>query len=131
MDERGERTVDRAHPRQRTLHRGDVPPLPSRPQLPPGLVRPPSPHTGADRKRQLTRLGSYPKYAASVLAGNDLFRSSVGAGFPLFSTAFFKNLGVGRACSVLGGISVAMIPIPFVLHQYGERIRKWSQYAQA
>lgn len=66
-----------------------------------------------------------------MLAGNDLFRSTVGAGFPLFSTAFFKNLGVGRACSVLGGISVAMIPIPFVLYRYGERIRKRSKYAQA
>jgi DHA1 family multidrug resistance protein-like MFS transporter len=26
---------------------------------------------------------AYPEYAASVLAGNDLFRSSFGAGFPL------------------------------------------------
>ena len=66
-----------------------------------------------------------------MLARNDLFRSSVGAGFPLFLTAFFRNLSVGRACSVLGGMSVAMIPIPFVLYRYGDKIRKWSQYAQA
>ncbi|KAH9924166.1 MFS general substrate transporter [Fomitopsis serialis] len=72
----------------------------------------------------------YPKYAASVLAGNDLFRASVGAGFPLFSTAFFDNEGVGQACSILGGISIAMIPIPFVLYRYGHRIRARSQYAQ-
>ena len=57
----------------------------------------------------------YPRYVASILAGNDFFRSCVGAAFPLFSTAFFHNLGVGQACSVLGGISVAMMPIPFVL----------------
>ena len=30
---------------------------------------------------------AYPEYAASVLAGNDLMRSSFGAGFPLFATA--------------------------------------------
>ncbi|GJE85841.1 MFS general substrate transporter [Phanerochaete sordida] len=71
----------------------------------------------------------YPRYVASILAGNDLFRSSLGAGFPLFSTAFFHNLGVGPACSILGGIAVAMIPIPFVLYVYGARIRAWSKYA--
>jgi MFS transporter, DHA1 family, multidrug resistance protein len=31
----------------------------------------------------------YPRYMASVLAGNDLFRSLVGAGFPLFSNRAF------------------------------------------
>lgn len=71
----------------------------------------------------------YPRYVASILAGNDLFRSCVGAAFPLFSTAFFHNLGVGQACSVLGGIAVAMIPIPFILYKYGARIRAWSKYA--
>lgn len=35
---------------------------------------------------------AYPKYAASVLAGNDFLRSSFGAGFPLFATAMFHNL---------------------------------------
>ncbi|KAJ5357975.1 hypothetical protein N7541_005133 [Penicillium brevicompactum] len=39
---------------------------------------------------------AYPKYAASVLAGNDFMRSSFGAGFPLFATAMFHNLGVGN-----------------------------------
>ncbi|KAJ3538373.1 hypothetical protein NM688_g6530 [Phlebia brevispora] len=71
----------------------------------------------------------YPRYVASVLAGNDFFRSMVGAAFPLFSTAFFHNLGVGQACSVLGGIAVAMLPIPFFLYKYGARIRSWSKYA--
>ncbi|KAI0812744.1 MFS general substrate transporter [Irpex lacteus] len=57
----------------------------------------------------------YPRHVASILAGNDLVRSCVGAAFPLFSTAFFHNLGVGPACSVLGGIAVLMMPLPFVL----------------
>ncbi|EKM61333.1 uncharacterized protein PHACADRAFT_111819 [Phanerochaete carnosa HHB-10118-sp] len=71
----------------------------------------------------------YPRYVASILAGNDFFRSCVGAAFPLFSTAFFHDLGVGQACSVLGGITVAMIPIPFISYSYGARIRAWSKYA--
>ncbi|KAI0339259.1 MFS general substrate transporter [Trametopsis cervina] len=71
----------------------------------------------------------YPRYVASILAGNDLFRSSVGAAFPIFSTAFFHNLGVGPACSILGGISILMLPFPFLLYKYGARIRRYSKFA--
>ncbi|KAI9685985.1 MAG: hypothetical protein M1822_003968 [Bathelium mastoideum] len=58
----------------------------------------------------------YPDYAASVLAGNDLMRSSFGAGFPLFASAMYNNLGVGWASSTLAFLSIAFIPIPFVLY---------------
>ena len=57
----------------------------------------------------------YPRYSASVMASNDFVRSMVGAAFPLFSTAFFHNLGVGPACSILGGVAVLMLPIPWLL----------------
>ena len=60
---------------------------------------------------------AYPEYAASVLAGNDFMRSSFGAGFPLFANAMYKNLGVAWASSTLGFLSVAFIPIPFVLYR--------------
>ncbi|KAI0777953.1 major facilitator superfamily domain-containing protein [Irpex lacteus] len=71
----------------------------------------------------------YPRYVASILAGNDLFRSTVGAAFPVFSTAFFHNLGVGPACSILGGAAILMLPFPFILYKYGARIRKHSKFA--
>ena len=38
---------------------------------------------------------AYPTRAASILAGNDFFRSMMGAAFPLFSPAMFRNLGGG------------------------------------
>ena len=60
---------------------------------------------------------AYPEYAASVFAGNDLMRSSFGAGFPLFATAMYKNLGVDWASSTLGFLSIAFVPIPFVLYK--------------
>jgi len=58
---------------------------------------------------------AYPEYAASVLAGNDFMRSAFGAGFPLFASAMYMDLGVGWASSTLAFISIAFIPIPFVL----------------
>lgn len=73
---------------------------------------------------------AYPEYAASVLAGNDFMRSCFGAGFPLFSAAMYNKLGVGGASSLLGGLSIVFIPIPFALYFYGERIRKASKRAR-
>jgi DHA1 family multidrug resistance protein-like MFS transporter len=73
---------------------------------------------------------AYPDHAATVLAGNDFMRSSFGAGFPLFAGAMYRNLGVGWASSTLGFLSVAFIPIPFVLYIYGERIRLASKRAR-
>ncbi|KAH8198336.1 hypothetical protein TruAng_007491 [Truncatella angustata] len=64
----------------------------------------------------------YAPSAASVFAGATLFRASLGAAFPLF-------LGVGPGNSLLGGLAVLFIPIPFVFYRYGERIRKLSKHA--
>ncbi|KAF2002849.1 benomyl/methotrexate resistance protein [Amniculicola lignicola CBS 123094] len=73
---------------------------------------------------------AYPEYAASVFAGNDLFRSSFGAGFPLFANAMYKNLGVPWASSTLAFLGIAFIPIPYVLYIYGERLRRMSRHAK-
>lgn len=60
---------------------------------------------------------AYPEYAASVLAGNDFFRSAFGAGFPLFASAMYSDLGIDWASSTLAFLSIAFIPIPFVLYK--------------
>lgn len=57
-------------------------------------------------------------------------RSCFGAGFPLFANAMFKNLGVAWASSTLAFISVAFIPIPFILVKYGKKIREKSKRAR-
>lgn len=72
---------------------------------------------------------AYPKYAASVLAGNDFLRSSFGAGFPLFATAMFHNLGVGWACTILACLTIVFVPYPFLLYFRGRRLRLASKYA--
>lgn len=66
------------------------------------------------------------RYVGAVYAGNDLFRSGMGAGFPLFATAMFKTLGIDWGSSLLGFLSVAFIPIPFALWYYGRRIREFA-----
>lgn len=80
---------------------------------------------------------SYQEYAASVLAGNDTFRSCLGGAFPLFARQMFVNLQkhgpsafpVSWGCTLLGCIGLAMVPLPFIFYVYGPRIRKYSKYA--
>ncbi|PCH07206.1 Major facilitator superfamily domain, general substrate transporter [Penicillium occitanis (nom. inval.)] len=74
--------------------------------------------------------GAYPLHAASVYAGNDLMRSSFGAGFPLFAPAMFHRLGVAWASTLLEFLSIVFIPVPFVLVRYGERLRALSRHAR-
>ena len=56
----------------------------------------------------------YTIYSNSAIAVLTFVRCWFGAGFPLFAGYMFKNLGVPWATSVLGFISVAMIPIPVI-----------------
>ncbi|KAE8372010.1 major facilitator superfamily domain-containing protein [Aspergillus bertholletiae] len=72
---------------------------------------------------------SYPRYVASVFAGNTFFRSSFGGALPLAAPRMLQSLGIGWASSTLGFISIAMVPLPFILERYGKRLRSWSTYA--
>jgi len=74
---------------------------------------------------------NYPRYIASVFASNDLMRAGVGGAFPLFSTAMFNKLTVQGGCSLLGGIALLMMPLPFALFYYGPRLRAASKRAGA
>jgi DHA1 family multidrug resistance protein-like MFS transporter len=74
-------------------------------------------------------IDAYLVVAASAIAANTFLRSFFGAGFPLFATAMFNNLGVDWAGSLLGFLAVAFLPIAFLFYIFGERLRKSSSYA--
>ncbi|XPT03003.1 Ascochitine biosynthesis cluster MFS transporter [Ascochyta lentis] len=71
----------------------------------------------------------YLMFANSALAGNTLIRSAVGAAFPLFGAPMYHKLGVNWASSLLGFLSVAMIPIPVAFYYYGPKIRAMSKFS--
>ncbi|RYP11236.1 hypothetical protein DL764_000192 [Monosporascus ibericus] len=73
---------------------------------------------------------SYPTYAASVFAGNGLFRALFGAVFPLFAPAMFKTLGIGPGNSLLGGVAALFVPINFIMYYYGNKLRGMSRHAR-
>lgn len=65
---------------------------------------------------------SYPRHVASVFAGNTFFRSSFGGALPLAAPRMLQSLGIGWASSTLGFISIAMLPLPFVLERVSWRL---------
>lgn len=64
--------------------------------------------------------------AASAIGANGLLRYLLGATFPLFTIQMYEHLGIGWATSVLGFLSLAMLPIPWALYKWGHHIRARS-----
>ncbi|KAJ5650962.1 uncharacterized protein N7484_004685 [Penicillium longicatenatum] len=74
-------------------------------------------------------IDAYTIYAASVLAANSIIRSCFGAGFPLFTTYMYNNLGIHWASCVPAFLSLACVPFPFIFYRYGPAIRRKCKYA--
>ncbi|KAG0667553.1 hypothetical protein C6P46_000088 [Rhodotorula mucilaginosa] len=74
---------------------------------------------------------SYPMYAASILAGNDLFRSVMASLFPLFGDKYFRALGLGPGCTLLAGLSALLVPVLYAVMKMGPRLRARSRFADA
>uniref|UniRef100_A0A0D2YG30 Major facilitator superfamily (MFS) profile domain-containing protein n=1 Tax=Fusarium oxysporum (strain Fo5176) TaxID=660025 RepID=A0A0D2YG30_FUSOF len=70
----------------------------------------------------------YPHYAASLFAANDALRSSFAAAAILFGRPLYLNLGIGKGCSLLGGLSILGIVGFWYLFRYGDQLRKRSKF---
>jgi DHA1 family multidrug resistance protein-like MFS transporter len=74
---------------------------------------------------------SYPKYAASLFAANDLSRSLFAAACVLFSRPMFIKLGIGPGVSLLAGLSCLGIVGMGFLWKYGAWLRSKSTFAMS
>lgn len=72
---------------------------------------------------------SYPKYSASLFAGNDLARGLFAAACILFARPMFINLGIGQGVSVLAGLSVLGVAGMFGLWRFGAALRARSTFS--
>ncbi|CAD6591008.1 MAG: hypothetical protein ASARMPREDX12_004888 [Alectoria sarmentosa] len=73
-------------------------------------------------------LDAFTIHAASALAANAIWRSIVGALIPLAGLPMYDALGLGWGNSLLGFISILLIPVPMAILVYGERIRKSARF---
>ncbi|KAI0478049.1 major facilitator superfamily domain-containing protein [Xylaria cf. heliscus] len=61
--------------------------------------------------------------AASALAANLIVRSPFGAFLVLAAPSLYANLGLGWGNSVLGFVTLAFTPVPWLFYHYGEALR--------
>ncbi|KAJ3472847.1 hypothetical protein NLG97_g10681 [Lecanicillium saksenae] len=69
-------------------------------------------------------IDAFPEYAASALAGFAVIRCTIGAFLPLAAPAMYASLGLGWGTSLLGFISLAFVPVPFLIFRYGKWMRE-------
>ncbi|KXG47594.1 Major facilitator superfamily domain, general substrate transporter [Penicillium griseofulvum] len=74
-------------------------------------------------------IDTYTIYAASVLAAAAIFRSLVGAVFPLFTTQMYHNLGIHWASSIPAFMTLACMPFPLIMYRYGAAVRMKCKYS--
>ncbi|KAJ5049602.1 hypothetical protein NUH16_008121 [Penicillium rubens] len=74
-------------------------------------------------------IDTYTIYAASVLAAAAIFRSVVGAVFPLFTTQMYHNLGIHWASSIPAFLTLLCMPFPLIMYRYGEAVRMKCKYS--
>jgi hypothetical protein len=63
---------------------------------------------------------------ASALAAVTLVRSIGGGVLPIFALKMYSTLGLGYGNSLLGLVAVLLVPVPFLLMRFGERLRRVS-----
>ncbi|KAH8800492.1 major facilitator superfamily domain-containing protein [Xylogone sp. PMI_703] len=69
-----------------------------------------------------------PRYGASATSANGFLRYIFAAAFPLFAIQMYDKLGIDWATSLLGFISICLLPIPWILFKWGPKIREKSAY---
>lgn len=67
-------------------------------------------------------------YGASAWSSNTFLRYLFATVFPLFAEQMYRNLGIGWASSLLGFLTLALMPIPFAFYIWGPRLRRNSKY---
>ncbi|KAK3711716.1 hypothetical protein LTR37_009493 [Vermiconidia calcicola] len=72
----------------------------------------------------------YHKYASSALAAQSFCRNMVGGSFPIYTPPLFNTLTYAGAGSFLGGISLLLTVVPWILVFYGPKIRARSKIAR-
>lgn len=71
---------------------------------------------------------TFTTYAASAVAAATVFRAVLGAVLPLVGLKMYDSIGLGWGNSLLGFVTLALCPVPYVFFAYGERIRLNPRY---
>ncbi|CAI6093591.1 unnamed protein product [Clonostachys chloroleuca] len=76
-------------------------------------------------------IDSYESYSASALTFVALTRYVIAGGMTVAGIPFYENMGTHYTLTILGSISILLMPIPYLLYFLGHRLREKSKYAAA
>ncbi|GKZ22857.1 hypothetical protein AbraIFM66951_004981 [Aspergillus brasiliensis] len=76
---------------------------------------------------QIYLVNAFPVHSASALAASNLLRSLVGALLPLGGQRMNDVMGLGWGNSLLAFIALVMVPVPWILMRFGQRMRMWDR----
>lgn len=71
---------------------------------------------------------SYLAFAASGVTAITILRSIFGGVFPLFSYPMFTKMLIKYAGTLIGCVSVLLIPVPFIFYHFDAKLRKKSHF---
>ena len=74
-------------------------------------------------------IDSYEIYASSALASITVARYVVSSGMIVATRPMYEGIGVHWTSTLLGLLAVALVPVPWVLLRYGDRVRAKSKFA--
>ncbi|KAM0429765.1 hypothetical protein ACHAPT_006371 [Fusarium lateritium] len=74
-------------------------------------------------------IDSYEVYSASALTFASLVRYVAAGGMTVVGIPFYENMGTDYTLTIMACISLALVPIPYLLYVYGHRLRAKSKYA--
>ncbi|KAH6985271.1 major facilitator superfamily domain-containing protein [Ilyonectria destructans] len=72
---------------------------------------------------QTYMIDAFPEYAASSTAALTSSRNVVGTFLPLAGPYLYKAIGIGWGNTLLGFVALLLIPAPYFIAKYGEKLR--------
>lgn len=74
---------------------------------------------------------TFEHHPASALAALQLLRLVAAGVMAILAHIMYRHLGPHWTSTLLGCIATIFLPVPYVLFQWGNRVRKWSRYAES
>ncbi|KAF2764341.1 MFS general substrate transporter, partial [Teratosphaeria nubilosa] len=76
-------------------------------------------------------IDGYEKYSSSALAGITMARYVVSAGVVVATRPMYQGIGVQFVMTIVGSLALLLVPVPWLLLQYGDRVRAKSKFASS
>ncbi|KAJ5774466.1 hypothetical protein N7457_009362 [Penicillium paradoxum] len=70
-------------------------------------------------------------HVASALSSLQVLRLVSAGVMAIVAEIMYHALGIGRTLTLLGGLSLLFLPMPYLLYWKGYKVRKWSRYARS